>query len=384
MPDYLGVPVEVDPDELRRDSDEYMETAIPGYDAAAPSLAHHQFGGTARGAAYNGELLSAASIEVYLHSGWMVGISPIAASSAVVEAEITMADDAGYTIPAGFLVEIEGTETSVAFATQDETVIAPTEDTATVLLVAVETGAHTSGLPGPANVAETTDLPIQSIALDGVSTGGVDEESPIDFLDRLTAEKQLLTPRPILPEDFAVMARRVAGVAKALALDGYNPGDESDDNERMVTVAIRDSAGEAVSAGVDDAVQALLEAERETNFVVHVIGPTHTEIDVAVEFVVYPGSDPAQVGPAIEAAIAAYLSPATWGQPPSGDTDAWYQLDKVRFQEISTVVNNVQGVDHWTTLTICEAAGTPGTADVDLDGAAPVAKPGMIAASEAS
>jgi hypothetical protein len=366
MPDYLGVPVEVDPDEIRRDSDEYMESAIPGFVAAPGSLTDHLQGGTARGAAYNGELLSAASIEVYLHSGWMVGISPIAASSATVDATITMGDDAGYTIAAGFLIQIEGVEASAAFTVQDETVIAPGDTTADVVLVAVEQGAHTSGLPGPATVAEATDLPITSIALDGVTTGGVDEESAIDFLDRLTAEKQLLTPRPILPEDFAVMARRIAGVARALALDGYDPGDDSIDNERMITVAVRDAAGAAVSSEIEDDVEALLEAERETNFVVHVIGPTATAIDVAVEFVVYPGSDPALVGPAVEAAIGAYLSPAAWGQPPNGDTDAWYQLDKVRFQEISTVVNNVQGVDHWTSLLVGARKSCTLTASTDV------------------
>ena len=44
------------------------------------------------------------------------------------------------------------------------------------------------------------------------------------YINRLTAELQLLAPRPILPADFAALATSVTGVFRAMAIGGLNPG----------------------------------------------------------------------------------------------------------------------------------------------------------------
>jgi hypothetical protein len=388
MADYLEPPVEVDPDELNQDSLEYLESAIPGFRAAVAGLVGYLTAATARMGAVGAEYLSAAMTTVFIGLGeGLHGVPRIRATSAQADSTWTMSTPGPHTIPAGLLVEVEGAAGNAAFEVVAQVEIADGEtatDAGEVALIAVEQGAHTSGLAGPATLAEASDLPVASIVLTGVTSGGRDEETVADYLNNFTAELRQLTRTPILPEDFAMRARRLAGSGRALALDGYDPTDDSTDNERMVTVALRDDAGEEFSSEIRSAVAAGLEALREINFVAHVISGTYTTIDVAFEFVVYPGSDPATVKAAAEAAVAELLSPATHGQPPFGDQRTWHLVDTIRFQEVSTAINNTPGLDHWTTLTITEEGGTPGTADVALDGAAPLPRPGAIVGTPAA
>lgn len=384
--EYIAPTVDLDADQMAEDALAYLETAIPGFDPAAGSFVTHLLTAASRIMATAGEVASAGMTEAFAWLGESLHQIPrTRATPATVDATITVADDAGYTIPAGLMVQVEGPDGAVMFETQDELEITSPATSGVVTLIAQEDGAHTSGLPGPAQVAEVTDLPIESITLATVTTGGRDDETIDAYLIKLVAELGLLTRTPILPADFATRARHLAGGGRALALDLYDPVEDEWDVERTITVAIRDDTGEPYSSGVKATVQAGLAAARETNFRVFVIDPDYTEIDVDVEFVVYPGYDVGQVAQAVEDALATYLSPATWGQPPFGSADGrWHQLDTVRHQELSTVVNNVEGVSHHTTLTICEAGGTPGTADVTLAGAAPVARPGTITVAEAT
>ena len=121
-----------------------------------------------------------------------------------------------------------------------------------------------------------------------------------------------MTPRPILPQDFAVLARDIAGVERATAIDGYNPADQTTNNERMVTVAVVDADGEALNATIKQQVDDYLESLREVNFIVHVVDPNYTTIDVTFNVKAIPGYTASELEAATEAAIANYLSPANW------------------------------------------------------------------------
>jgi hypothetical protein len=58
-----------------------------------------------------------------------------------------------------------------------------------------------------------------------------------------------------------------------------------------------------------------------------------------------------------------FLDRSRFGLPSSGDTREWLDVRIVRFQDIVTTLNNVQGFDYYTSLTI-----NGGTADVSLAG----------------
>jgi hypothetical protein len=63
---------------------------------------------------------------------------------------------------------------------------------------------------------------ITSVEATTTSQGGVDPETTQAYMARLVQDLQLMTPRPILPKDFAALSQSFAGVFRAVAIDGYN------------------------------------------------------------------------------------------------------------------------------------------------------------------
>jgi len=59
-------------------------------------------------------------------------------------------------------------------------------------------------------------------ATNSALVAGTDPETTDAFLNRLTAELQLLAPRPITPSDYALFAQNVAGIYRAQSFDGFN------------------------------------------------------------------------------------------------------------------------------------------------------------------
>jgi hypothetical protein len=350
-------------------SDAHVETALAG--TLAPQIAE------------NRELASEVLRSIFRYwASQFVGIPTVEASFAQGSSTWTVIDAAGYLVPAGALVTIRSdTGEEVAFAVREDVTIAPGATTTAaggVLLDAEIEGAAGSGLAGTVRPVDSMPF-VNTITLVGQTTGGVDAEDPDLYLDRASARLALLSDTPILPEDFAILARDVAGVGRSLALDGYNPANATSNNERMVTVALVDAAGAAVPTSVSALVKALLESRREVNFVVNVIGPTFATIAVAFTAVAYPGYDLAAVDLQAEAAVAEYLSPARWGARTLGDLVSgvpWSDEPVVRVSEVSAAINAVDGVHYVATLTL-----NGGTADVVMPGPAALASPGVISGS---
>jgi hypothetical protein len=295
----------------------------------------------------------------------------------------TMIDNAGYTVPAGTTVSIEGSgDETYAFEVQEDVVVAP-GSTATgageVLLVAVVSGAEANDLTADPTLIDALAF-VDSIVLDGTTSGGADPEDDTTYLNRLAAEVQLFSPRPIIPSDFEVLAKTVPGVVRATAVDGYNPGDASSGNERMIALALTDAAGEALSAPVKSAVDALLEAKREVNFVVNIMDANYTTIDIQFTAKALSTYDKTLVHDSVVAALQSYLSPANWGQAPGigEDPGTWLNTTKVRYLEVAEVINRVDGVDYIETLQTRVAAGSYATTDITLTGAAPLTRAGSV------
>lgn len=314
--------------------------------------------------------------------GQLFNTPAIDASAATADTTWTVVDTQGYTVPAGAEIglAVSGSETAVFRVTED--VVIPAGDTTgTVPAEAVEVGEIGNGLTGTAELLNPLFDWVASITVDGATSGGIDAESDEDYLDRLVGRLQLMSPRPIIATDFAVLARDMAGVERATAIDGYNPADDTYNNERMVTVAVVDEDGEALAAGVKTEVDAYLQAMREVNFVVHVIDPTYTIFDVEFSVTPLPGWDQAVVDANVIAAVESFLSPARWGGSTAGDDAAeWTNRTVVRYLELAQAVNDAPGVDYIDTLTFGEQGGALATADVTMDGPAPLPRPGDIAA----
>jgi hypothetical protein len=373
MAGYIVAPVAADPNEIARDVFTFLAANIPGYVPAEGNLDALIVEGVAAKVAEAMATAGGVTTDIFRYFGQsLVGLPPIDAAPAHMATTWAVNDTLGYVIPAGTVVSHAVTgDRRQLFFTPTPVAIPPGNSTVTVDLVAVESGTDGNGLP-PASLVLAVPLSfVSSVVSTSTTSGGADAEDTDAYLNRLSDELRLLSPRPILAADFSTLARRVPGVARALAIDGLDPVANTLGNERMVAVAVVDVAGAALSADVKAQVRSLLQARREVNFVVSVIDPTFTAISVAYVGQVLPGANTSTVTNDINAAVAAYLDPSTWAADSS--PVEWRPKSTVRLFEVAALINSVVGFDFLTSLTL-----NGGTADVVLTGRAPLPTPGTI------
>jgi hypothetical protein len=385
MPTYIPVPVETEPVDLAAEAIDYLQAKVPGWLPADGNLETWLIEALAQIA---GELRTLAALvpdSIFGYYGASIlGLPPYPAVQATARTTWTAVDAAGYTVQAGTVISITppASPTSFGFTVDaDFQILAGQTQAGSVPCTALEAGVDASGLTGSVAVIDQLTF-ISGVTLDAATSGGQDAETTDAYLSRLSALLTLLTPRPILPQDFAVLAQRtVAAVARAVAIDLYNPGPPINANcPRCVSVAIVDSDGEACSPTVKTEVDNLLQSAREVNFLVFVLDPAYTTIDAQFDLQSYPGYDPADVAARVISQLTGYLTPGNWGVPPYGDTStrSWINQTSVRYLELSEQINRVDGVHYINTLALRAAGGTFGQADVALAGVAPLPRPGSI------
>jgi hypothetical protein len=249
-----------------------------------------------------------------------------------------------------------------------------------VLLEAINTGAQANDLSGPAELVDSL-LFFDEIALVGETAGGVDAEDPLVYLARLTETLQIQAPRPVLARDVPILVRSVPGVQRVAALDNYDAESEEGELEKTISLAAIDLDGDPVGVSVKEEIEALLEEKREANFVFVLVDPAYTELDFLYEIVPREGFDQTATEEAVAAAIEAAYSPAIFGVDPSAQEEpptTWVNADTLRFQDLVTLVNNVQGVEHFSSLKWGESGGELDTEDIVLTGAFPLPKVGAV------
>jgi hypothetical protein len=144
-------------------------------------------------------------------------------------------------------------------------------------------------------------------------------------------------------------------------------------NERYVTVVPIDAAGLPVSSTVRAAVVTYLDGLREVSFVVAAGTPTYTTVDAAYTVKVATGYDATETKTACDAALTAFLSPATWA---GGDASppVWRSGEAtVRFGQAQAALYSVPGVQYVSAFTL-----NGGSSDVTLTGVAPLPTVGTL------
>jgi hypothetical protein len=381
MTNYVELPIETDTGVLTQEAFDYLQTRIPGWLPSEGNLDVWMLEAFAQIAAEVRDVASDVPVSIFKYFGQnIILLPPIQATSAQLLSTWQVRDAIGYTIPQGAQVGVRGTDGTIeAFFVQAPVTIPP-GSTATanggVVLVASDPGVGLSGYTPPTGALTMIDNLeyVSGVQAYGAVGGGVEAESDDSYISRLSAELQLLTPRPIIPSDFAVLATSIAGVDRALGIDGYNPADQSSGNARMVAVAVIDSAGNNLASGVKAQVDALLQGMREVSFIVNVVDPTRTAVNVTATVKVVTGMDTQDVDDRVTAAVTAYLQPYNWGLPLMGDTPPWVQQATVRYLDIANIILGTQGVWYIVSMTL-----NGGTSDVGLSGVAPLTTPGTIA-----
>lgn len=395
MADPIFDPIETDPATLEQQAIDWMQSRWPNWDPNDGGLVAWLIGNFAQMIAEARDVASDVPPAIFYYFGnTILGLPPTPATFATAQSTWNFSSNpAGRTIPAGTTVTLAGPDdVPITFETVADVVVAsPTLSTpaGAVTLRALESGTDANNLGGVGVQAQLIDplAFVTTAVLTSATAGGADIEDIDAYLGRLSARLTLLTPRPILPRDFELLAVDLAEQAgesvRALGLDGYDPVTLTFNNERVMTVAIINADTGANAAGATKtAVQTGLDAQREVNFIVNVIDPTLNTFDVTYTIKVLPDYDATQTVADVTANIRAYLNPVTSGQPPGQEGVGWVKIDMLRRQEISTVINNTLGVDHWETLTIGPGGGGQTTAETfAVSGAAAVLNAGVVTGS---
>lgn len=366
---YVSFPYDgEDPDDALAAALSRIAAGLPGWTPREAHIEYALLAEMTRSAVETRVLAADVSDEIFRTYGErLIGLPSQPGVPASATATFTMTSTTARTVPAGTQVLWPTGGDPVLFATvADVSNAAGTTTTPGVQISAVEVGTFANGLP--ATILDLVDALsfVSTVQSTTASSGGQDAEEVAAYLDRLTDSLRLLRRIPVLANDFAILARDITGVYRALALDGYNPNDGTSNNERMLAVAAVDTAGQPVPTNVLNDLQARLDAEREVNFIVHTLQPTYTALTVTFTARTTSSGDAAAVRTAAEQAVKDYLSPAVWGggdeRPP-----VWRYKPTVRYLDVVGVIARTPGVAELTAVTL-----NGGTVDVTLAGAAPL------------
>jgi hypothetical protein len=397
MADYIELPLTADPTALSDTGKDYLSGQIDGWEPRPgnPETVLIEASGQ-MGAEVVDQAAAVAPVVFTYYGQWLLGIDIRDAIPATATATFTFGQPT--LIPAGSLFAVPNADgNSYVFATDADL---DSNSGVTVGATALEGGADANGSVGAAEMLDIIDG-VDSVTFVAPASGGADAETADEYLDRLSDALTILAPRPILPQDFATFARQIPGVGRAVALDLYQPG--TNDNvpagkpggpltvegapvnagagvtpvARTVTVAITAEGGLPPTQTLLHATWLALEAAREVNFLVYVIPPVYTAIDVQATVVTYPNYVLSEVEGAAESMMATWLDPTGWGSEEVGETQSWASDTKVRIYEAVDYLNRADGVHYVSTVQI-RKTGDAVWSDVDitLPGAIPLPMPG--------
>lgn len=361
---WTPLAVETDPDAATSRILDAMRVALPGwepYEGSPEVVLAEEIGRESVVLGLTAQAVMEAAVAGIGQTVFGVPAQQAVAAAVVVRLTVGTAG----VIPAGFTVlGITDTGDEVAFRLDVEQSATPPH--VDVAMTAVVPGAGANSVPaGDMRIVTATAIVVSATAL-ARAVGGVDEESRLSYLDRLTSYLATLRPGGVRGADLALLARSVVGVHRALGVDLFNPDSPGVASERSATVFLVDDDGLPVDTGVHAAVLKQLEEVREVNFDVRTGSPTYTAVDVAFDAVAEPGTSLAAVETNIVAAIAGFLSPATWGAT-LADDQAWVDTPTIRFLDLARVAGSATGVAYLTSLTL-NGAGV----DVTMTGPAPL------------
>lgn len=380
---YISYPIVADARDLMQRCFDFMAAMFPGWEPSEGQLDTAILEAASSEAADIATLTTEVPKSIYRYFGAkLLGIAPVDAVAATATTTWFLTDTLGHTIPAGTQVSLTDDQgNAVPFVTLvDVTVPSGSSQTAVggVVIVAVAPGVASSGIGTTGSAVQLTDLFVwvDHVTQATASVGGVDAEDDDTYLNKLTQELLTLSPRPILPNDFAILARNAdPAIQRATAIDGYNPSNSTFNNERMVTVVALDDNGAGVNSTIKSEIQTYLDSMREVNFIVNTADPTVTTVDVTTNILLTEGFAASDVQFRVAQALQQYFSPTTWGVDASDDPNdpiSWNNTATVSYLKLVSVIANVAGVDSVLSLTIGLNGGSQTAADHTLTGVAPL------------
>ncbi|HEY7420302.1 MAG TPA: baseplate J/gp47 family protein, partial [Ktedonobacteraceae bacterium] len=347
MPNYITLPVTVNPLALRQRAYSYLQNLMPSWIPAEGNLDTWLLEASTTEIAELVAILSAVPDIIFQYFGAsLMQISQRTASAAQGSTTWYFIDSNGHTIPAGTQVAIRNNVgESIPFFTVADVAVASGSDRTdigAVFISAINAGTEANALGGAVDLLDILDF-VDHVIVEGTTSGGIDAETDRDYMNRLVDTLTLLTLTPILPEDFATLARSIPPAYRVTVLDCYNPADDTFNNPRMVTIAAIDITGEAVDTATKTNIKNKLQSVREINFIVNMMDPTYTTIDVTVTVEAVEGHDHATVLNDTTTRILSFLNPANFALT-GNDLQSWENTNILRKYDLSQAIHATPGV----------------------------------------
>lgn len=380
MTEFTDYPIKTDPDELLADFIAELRTFWPNWEPNEGSLLYRAAAALCRVIATGTDVAALVPGEIFRTAGRsLFKVLPNDGSQSAADTTWTMIDNAGYTIPAGSVVSIDG----VLFETISDSTVPNGALVATPVAVrSIDDGATTANLGAAgAEIRLEEGLSfVLSVTLVAPTAGGADAETQDEYTVRLIEQLSLLTIIPVLAPDLPKVARTVPGVFRATVRDNYDASTSTPNVGGHATIAVQDEAGGIVPGPVKDAVTDLVTAgdRRLLNAVIHVVDADYTPVDITIAGLTYANADVAIVQANVQAALASFLDPTRWGLSQEGDPTSWLNQPVVSLYDLAAVIDQAQGFDRITSLEIGLNGGAQTAADHNLPGIVPLPSVGVI------
>jgi uncharacterized phage protein gp47/JayE len=216
---------------------------------------------------------------------------------------------------------------------------------------------------GTINQLRSSHVYIDSCINKEPATGGGDEETVDEAVERGPREQLKTRNRAVTTEDFETLALESStGIARAKALPLYNPANPSVETPGVVTVIVMPKGGGVASQAMRDAVRTYLDEWRLVTAQLYVTSPDYITVSVQAQVVKKSTADALSVQNAVKAALAEFLDPeyggdakkaAAYVQGESKERGSGWEFGRdVYLSELYELMESVSGVDHVEAITV--------------------------------
>lgn len=207
----------------------------------------------------------------------------------------------------------ETTGETYDFVTVEElTLEASRSTTGRVSVECVEPGVIPNGIVGqPVSLVDSIPF-VEFARFATVVSGGRDDETTEELLDRGAAVFARQNSTLVLPDQFATAALEHASVKRAKAYSRVDPKQPYREVLGHVTVVVAGNDNESLSEEVREQVERSLVEKAIAGLNVHVIEPHWVVVEIKATVVASPSSDAETVKKNVERVLRSYLSPSSW------------------------------------------------------------------------
>jgi Baseplate J-like protein len=362
--DYVDLQVVTDANQLADDAIAYLQTIWPDWEPNEGDQESIMVEALAPMAANAANVASQMPPEALYALGTnLYNLPPYLATAAVTTVTFTAQDNAGYDIPAGSEINIDG----YAFATSADVSIPGSAPAVTGVQVVCETaGADANGLTGVVTAPISTPIQITGITVEAATADGADDEDPNAYLSRFSRAVRLRAKTLVTPTDYEIEATEQPNIGRAHA--------DVNATTKTMTVTVTALDGTAAASADKTALLADLSTYRCSNWTVAVANPTYTAVSVTWAATALPGYDHTDLQSRINSQLAGVLSPTGYGQLWGGSTGSdWWNEPTIAINQIIALIGGVQGVQ------VCTSVHLNGsTSDLVMSGTVPLPTPGTI------